>query len=457
MTNASKKAEKVNSEYEDYMDGMYKVFGIDTPAMPSEPLVSSSRLKSMVEILASRNMEYSPARFSTFRKMLNTLEKCISLEYQLGKLDPENNYSPRIFLDLIESGLNSNLEYSSLLEEKIEADNSLPLFLSASSRDENSRPESKEDAYELKAEKQRLEGNIENYHYFEETEGFFCDEVLSAYENYLTKIRSKFKPEISAEEIEIIKIFENNVYGKSADTTSFNQKHDGKDGHWLEKQMGIVANSNNEPDLYGYEMKNSTGSKTTFGDWSASYYIFSNKESNIDRTQFMEIFGKPNEKKDGRFSWSGSPIPNFNSPSTYNGSEMLFDDEKNIVIVYNYSKDPRGNKVEVVPLNLQQDGLILARWDRENLNSKLTKKFGHHGWFKCNKDKDGFYNEIAFGEPMVFDNWIKLVEQGVVFFDSGMYVGNARNYSQWRANNNHWDSLITRTYPPFPGFLDSSQ
>ena len=160
---------------------------------------------------------------------------------------------------------------------------------------------------------------------------------------------------ISDEEVKIIELFKENVYGRSPDTNSFNQRHDGKDGHWLERQMGIAANANNEPDLYGYEMKNSTGSKTTFGDWSANYYIFKDKEVDLNRTQFMEVFGKPNVEKGGRYSWSGSPIPNFNSPSTYNGSEMVFDDAKNIIIVYNYSRDPRPDKENIVPPNLQQN------------------------------------------------------------------------------------------------------
>lgn len=47
---------------------------------------------------------------------------------------------------------------------------------------------------------------------------------------------------------------------------------------------------------------------------------------------------------------------------------------------------------------------------------------------------------------MIYENWIKLVKQGVVFFDSGMYQGNKRPYSQWRANNSYWDSLITENY-----------
>lgn len=53
------------------------------------------------------------------------------------------------------------------------------------------------------------------------------------------------------EEMKIIELFKDNVYGRSPDTNGFNQSHDGKDGHWLERQMGIAANANNEPDLYG--------------------------------------------------------------------------------------------------------------------------------------------------------------------------------------------------------------
>ena len=75
----------------------------------------------------------------------------------------------------------------------------------------------------------------------------------------------------------ILKLFKNNVLGKAPDTESFNQRHDGKDGHWLEAQMGIARNGDNAPDLFGFEMKNQTTSKTSFGDWSADYYIFKKK------------------------------------------------------------------------------------------------------------------------------------------------------------------------------------
>jgi len=64
----------------------------------------------------------------------------------------------------------------------------------------------------------------------------------------------------------IVDLFLKNVYGKSPNISQQNQQHDGKKGHWLEKQMGITHNASNAPHLLGFEMKNQTTSKTTFGD-----------------------------------------------------------------------------------------------------------------------------------------------------------------------------------------------
>lgn len=255
-------------------------------------------------------------------------------------------------------------------------------------------------------------------------------------------------------EYEIVRRFKTNVYGQRFDTTQGNQRHDGRAGHWLETQMGISHNADNKADLLGYEMKNQTSSgKTTFGDWSADYYLFkcrNNPYSSLSRNQFIEIFGKPNPEKNNRYSWSGSPIPTIQTPSSWNGSRMIIDENDKIAIIYDYSADPRNHKSEIVPINLQQDNLVLASWSRAWLELKLTAKFSQNGWFKCFYNQDGIYDRIAFGEPMSFEHWLELVRTGVVFFDSGMYVGNSRNYSQWRANNNYWDSLIVREYPPFP-------
>lgn len=254
-------------------------------------------------------------------------------------------------------------------------------------------------------------------------------------------------------ELTIVRRFFNNVYNK-APMISTNQRHDGAIGHWLETQMGIVHNANNDADLFGYEMKNdTTSSKTTFGDWSANFYLFENRNnptSTLTRTQFIRMFGKPNPNKANRYSWSGSPIPTIHQPSAWNGSHMIVDENDMISIIYNYVNDPRENKHEIIPIGFQQGELTLASWSRDWLEPKLTRKFSQNGWFKCYRNSNGIYYRIAFGEPMNFDNWLNLVRQGVIFFDSGMYEGNLRNYSQWRANNSYWESLIVREYPPFP-------
>ena len=42
----------------------------------------------------------------------------------------------------------------------------------------------------------------------------------------------------------IINLFMTNVKGKEICIDSYNQKHCGKEGHWLEKQFGIAHNAN---------------------------------------------------------------------------------------------------------------------------------------------------------------------------------------------------------------------
>lgn len=121
---------------------------------------------------------------------------------------------------------------------------------------------------------------------------------------------------MTTEKEQIIELFRKNVKGKKTITNGINEHHDGGKGHWLEQQFGISANANNKSDLLGYELKNETTSKTTFGDWSANIYVFTNSKYKsifnastkyAKQDSFVKIFGKPNELKGGRFSWSGSP------------------------------------------------------------------------------------------------------------------------------------------------------
>jgi len=244
----------------------------------------------------------------------------------------------------------------------------------------------------------------------------------------------------------IIKLFNENVKGKIPDSSASNLGHDGKEGHWLEKQMGIAHNASNTPDLFGFEMKNDTSSKTTFGDWSADYYIFKDKKFNITRDEFLSIFGSPNSLKENRYSWSGKPTPKIRKYNSY-GQKLKIDLSCNICATYSFKKDGRQDKAKIVPKSMQKNNLIIAEWSAAMMKKRVESKFNNLGWFKCYKDKNtGAYTRIAFGPPIRFSSWIKGVKKGLIYFDSGMYQGNVRPYSQWRADNKYWDSLITDRY-----------
>lgn len=283
---------------------------------------------------------------------------------------------------------------------------------------------------------------------------------------------------MDANQQKLIEIFRNNVKGKVPDTSSSNVKHDGKSGHWLEKQFMIPANASNTADILGYELKNETSSKTSFGDWSANEFIFDDgnryektleeyqtiypltivcKTEKAQRKQkrrhaFLEIFGSPNPDKEGRYSYSGRPIPKINTWNDF-GQILLIQENLDIIIQYSYSQDKRNNKEQIVPIPMQKDKIVLQRWYGQSsrstnkkdkcLKDKLEDKFNQNGWFTCKTDSSGQYNQICFGKPIDFATWINWVKDGIVFFDCGMYQNNNRPYQQWRANNTHWNSLIT--------------
>ncbi len=256
----------------------------------------------------------------------------------------------------------------------------------------------------------------------------------------------------------LIKLFFENVYGKMFnDDGSKNRQHDGREGHWLEEQLGIKANGNTAPDILGYELKKETSSKTTFGDWSPDKKIWGKKfeiEPNlspITRDQFLQIFGKPNEEKGGRYSWSGTPTPKYGYFNSY-GQKIIIDPIGNIQAIYSFKEDKRENKHEIVlkqfqiPLNC-----IIAQWSRDKIEAKLLAKFGQKGWVKAHKDNTGAYSHLTFGAPITYEDWLQNIRDGIVFFDSGMYQGNSRPYSQWRSNNRNWDSnaIDTVTYADY--------
>ena len=263
-----------------------------------------------------------------------------------------------------------------------------------------------------------------------------------------------------ADKQQIITLFQNNVKGVEICLEGQNLNHCGKEGHWLETKIGIKHNSKNEPDINGYEMKKSS-SKTTLGDFSASEYAFSGKnkrntinhlnnwtdEIKISRSDFIKIFGNPNPSKNNRHSWSGSCVPTYENWNS-NGQILTINENKDIIIYYSYSNDTRSIKVDF-PLFLinclnKNDKIVIALWKSEKMKSHINNKFNKKGFFLCKKIENT-YQKICFGKSFNFDHFIECIKNKKIIFDSGMYDGNSRNYSQFRGSC-FWNDLVSEEY-----------
>jgi len=213
--------------------------------------------------------------------------------------------------------------------------------------------------------------------------------------------------------------------------------------------MGIIPNGNNEPDILGFEMKKNSN-KITLGDFSASEYIFSNQKKyikiNVDfkitKEIFIQTFGEPNQEKNGRFSWSGKVIPKYGNWNNF-GQKMIFNKNNDLLLLYNYEKDKRERKTNFLNC-FKKEIICIAFWSKEKLKNNIENKFNNKGFFICNK-KNNKYNSISFGNPFNFHYFVEQLKDNTIFFDSGMYEGNSRNYSHFRANKNFWNKLITET------------
>ena len=254
---------------------------------------------------------------------------------------------------------------------------------------------------------------------------------------------------------QIINLFNSNVKGLEIIINDKNIKHCGKEGHWLETKMGIKHNSKNEPDINGYEMKKSSR-KTTLGDFTATEYVFSNKNKRniinnyntwsddivIKRDDFIRFFGNPNSLKNNRYSWSGSCVPTYDNYNA-NGQILIVNEHNDIVIYYSFSKDTRITKNDLLEI-FKKDNLMIAIWTSDKMKQHINSKFNNKGFFICKKVGEK-YDKICFGKAFNFDYFIECIKNKKIIFDSGMYQGNNRNYSHFRGSF-FWDELIIEEY-----------
>ena len=275
-------------------------------------------------------------------------------------------------------------------------------------------------------------------------------EKLNPYlEQELSKYIHDNKGQVTEEDMDnflvqrnIIFDFENNVKGKKF-TNTRSTKFCGDEGHWLERQFGVKTNNDNAPDLDGWEMKKESD-KISFGDWRASWYLYENDDNKMTRINFIQTFGSYKNDKN-RYSWSGKVFPKYGIEYNYAGQRIRFLDNEDLVIEYSYSNDTREMKF-TNKFHDKEDPVIIACWEKSKLQNHVQKKFGVKGFFICKKNKQKVYDRICFGKTIDFKFFKVELQKKNILLDSGMYQGNSRPYSQFRANKILWDTLITEEY-----------
>lgn len=217
-------------------------------------------------------------------------------------------------------------------------------------------------------------------------------------------------------------------------------------GYQLESFFGISKNCKNEPDFLNFELKKFS-KKITLGDFSASEYLFSkNKEYinsannftiNINKSDFIQIFGNLNKKKN-RYSWSGGCIPFYGE---YNkcGQILEIDTNGNIIISYDYEYDKRTYKVNF-PDIIKTHKIIITIWFKKKLEACVNNKYNANGFIICKMNKKSAkYDKLYIGKPFDYKVFLDNIKDKNIVFDSGMYDGNSRNYSHFRATfSNFW-------------------
>ena len=253
-------------------------------------------------------------------------------------------------------------------------------------------------------------------------------------------IETRTKAEII---LDIRKIFNENVNGKKLDVATYNENHHGKEGHWLEKQMGVKHNASNLPDLFGFEMKNGTNNKTTFGDWTPNIDKEGNKIEKKwwnkgyvqEKKEFMQKYGKFNEDKK-RYSWAlPTKYMQFN-----NHGQKLEINNAGVFIIYNKNYDSLYENREMKDDSENQK---ILGWSHDLLKNNLENKFNKNGYFICKSNKEKVYTSIQFFDPITYDEWTNSIRNDSVFFDSGTKEGNSRPYMSWRAQNTWWTQRKT--------------
>lgn len=165
---------------------IFKLLGVEDDQGDISMLSSSKELLHAIQDMNEQRTNMSKVEWVTHDKLCKNLEKCVALEEKLKQFGLVGSHSPSLFLSKIESGSDSDAKYKTLVKKSREANQNLEAFIDNANGGESIEGKSDAAIAKFKADLQKLISVKENYHYLEATDGFFCYEVLSAYNIHLS-------------------------------------------------------------------------------------------------------------------------------------------------------------------------------------------------------------------------------------------------------------------------------
>lgn len=136
-------------------------------------------------------------------------------------------------------------------------------------------------------------------------------------------------------------------------------------------------------------------------------------------------------------------VPTYNNWNS-NGQNLLVTENNDIIIYYSFVKDTRSIKSGFPEFLQNGNNIVIALWKAEKMKPHIDNKFDKKGFFICKKIGDK-YDKICFGKAFNFEHFIECIKNKKIIFDSGMYDGNNRNYSQFRGSD-FWNELLIEEY-----------
>lgn len=148
-------------------------------------LDSSDNVLKLIQKLFEKRGFVSADRHFAYSNLTKILKDCCRVEDDLKTFKELGYRSPKLFMQEMEQGEHLALTYDDILKRKEEVERDFQGFVGSLKSQTKIEDVSEERLHSIKEQLETLAQASESYAFIEETRGFFCKEVLTAYRKHL--------------------------------------------------------------------------------------------------------------------------------------------------------------------------------------------------------------------------------------------------------------------------------